>query len=257
MGTSSLAQSLREGRTVFASWHGLAQPNCVMAAAQAGLGCVVLDVQHGGFGYESVVEALPLAKLSGVSVGVRLAAHDYACAGRLVDAGVEAVIAPLIDTADDARRLVDAVKYLPVGMRSWGPSAAMYYAGIEDPQDQLRSANERVLAFAMIETSAGIKNIDDILAVAGIDGVFVGPSDLSIALSNGASLDAFGDASLPVIEEIARKACEADKFSAIFTMSGNEARLSKSYGYQLISLTTDKSALVDGFRRAIASASQA
>lgn len=252
---TNLAVRLRGGETVFMTWHTSANMDAVDAAARGGIGCVTLDIQHGGFGFDAVVRALPVATLAGASVAVRLAVHDYATAGRVVDAGAEAVIAPLIETADDAKQLVDAVKYLPVGMRSWGPLAAMQYAGFAKPEEQLQKANNRVLAFAMIETKAAVDNLDDILAVDGLDGVFVGPSDLSIALSDGAVYDPFGPASLPVIERVGKSSVEAGKLAAIFTTNAENAKKSMTFGYSLISLSTDKAVFSEGIRQVVAAIS--
>lgn len=245
------AGHLCDGETVFSSWHMLPSGDLLSLAAEAGFAAVVLDMQHGGHGYESLVDACARMAFADAALGVRIAAHDYAFAGRAVDAGAEFVIAPLINTFHDAQALVQAVKYPPVGGRSWGAPAAMRYGCIASADEQLASANDRVVALAMIETVEGVDNLEAILAVDGLDGVFVGPSDLSIALSQGARFDPFGEESLPVIEQIAAASLEAEKIPGIFTTTPEQTSLAQSFGYRFISVTTDMRAFSSGLSQYI------
>ena len=246
-----LADKLRAGRTIYTSWHGIAHSDVVDAVAASGLECVVLDVQHGGIDFASLLSIIPVATYANCAVGVRIAAGDYAFAARAVDAGAQLVIAPLVNTADDARELVQAVKYPPLGGRSWGPGRAMRYSGVKDPHEQLARANDHVLAFAMIETLEGIENVDEIIAVEGIDGILVGPSDLSIALSNGEKFDAFGEQSMPVIKMIGEKVRAAGKFAAIFSINAKDTVTSEKLGYRLISIGMDKGFIASGLASAL------
>src|SRR6202035_788652 len=101
------------------------------------------------------------------------------------------ILAPMIDTGEDARRLVESVKFPPLGPRSWGPRAALPLSRL-DASAYLKAANGMTQAIAMIETRAALDALDDILSVEGLDGVYVGPSDLSIPLANGASVEPRG-----------------------------------------------------------------
>ena len=102
---------------------------------------------------------------------------------RALDFGAEGIIAPMINTAADARAFAAAAKYPPVGERSWGPHRATTLAGLADQSVYLREANDHVITLAMIETRTALGNLDAIVDTPGIDGLFLGPSDLSIALS--------------------------------------------------------------------------
>lgn len=246
-----LANKLKAGRTIYTSWHGIAHSDVVDAVASGGLECVVLDVQHGGIDFASLLSIIPVATYGNCAVGVRVAAGDYAFAARAVDAGAQFVVAPLINSAKDARELVQAVKYPPLGGRSWGPGRAMRYTGIKDPHEQLACANDHVLAFAMIETLDGIENVDEIIAVEGLDGILVGPSDLSIALSNGAKFDAFGAESMPIIKMIGERVCAAGKIAAIFSIDPKDTIMSEKLGYRLISIGMDKGFIAAGLASAL------
>ena len=124
--------------------------------------------------------------LAGKPTIVRVPVGEFALASRLLDAGASGILAPMINSGEDARRLVEFVKFPPLGQRSWGPRAALTLSGLDGPA-YLKAANAMTQAIAMIETRAALDALDEILGVEGVDGVFVGPSDLSIALSGGLS----------------------------------------------------------------------
>ena len=125
----------------------------------------------------------------GAAPVVRVPVGDFAMVSRVLDFGAEGIIAPMINTAADARAFAAAAKYPPIGERSWGPHRATTLAGLTDQSVYLREANDHVITLAMIETRTALDNLDAIVDTPGIDGLFLGPSDLSIALSDGKSLD--------------------------------------------------------------------
>ena len=134
-------------------------------------------------------------------------------ASRVLDFGAEGVIAPMINTVADARAFVGAAKFPPLGERSWGPQRAMTLAGIADPKTYLRDANDNVVTLAMIETRTAMDNLDAIAATPGIDVLFVGPSDLSIALTDGRELDPHSAEVEAAIEKIVAAASKAGKIA--------------------------------------------
>ncbi len=116
---------------------------------------------------------------------VRVPVGDFATVSRVLDFGAEGIIAPMINTPADARALAASAKYPPIGERSWGPHRATTLAGLADQTVYLREANDHVVTLAMIETRTALQNLDAIVDTPGVDGLFLGPSDLSIALSDG------------------------------------------------------------------------
>ena len=161
-------------------------------------------MQHGLHDIGSVMRGIGAIALAGKPALVRIPVGDNATASRVLDMGAEAVIAPMINTVAEARALVAAMKYPPIGERSWGPNRVLAMRGTE-PQVYLESGNRASLAFGMIETRRALAALDDILGVDGLDGVFVGPSDLSVTLSDGARIAPF--------DPIARCADPADRRS--------------------------------------------
>ena len=139
----TLANRLRSGETVYSGWCGLPYPLIAGIAA----------VRQGG--------AAPI---------VRVPLGDFALVSRALDFGAEGIIAPMINTAADARAFAAAAKYPPIGERSWGPHRATTLAGLADQTVYLREANDHVVTLAMIETRTALKNLDAIIETRGIDG---------------------------------------------------------------------------------------
>ena len=127
-------------------------------------------------------------------------------ASRALDMGFEAVIAPMINSVADAEAFARAMKYPPMGERSWGPTRALQIHTDFTPESYFSAANTQTLALAMIETREAFADLDGILATNGIDGIFVGPSDLSISWSDGAGVDPNNEELQDVIAQIGRRA---------------------------------------------------
>ena len=169
---------------------------------------------------------------------------------RLLDAGASGITAPMITSAEDAQAFVKTTKYPPLGDRSWGPSLALNHTGLS-ADDYLKNANALTVAIAMVETRAALEAIDDILGVAGIDGIFIGPSDLSIALSNGDQV-APNAAEIDSAMQHAVSRCRAHgKFACAFAGDGERAGELLKFGFDLVIAGAETAQLRSGARRAI------
>ena len=235
----SLAARFRDGESLISSWIGMPEPLVAEMAARSGFDCVTLDMQHGLWGPEGVMRGIGAVALAGRPALVRIPVGDFAMASRALDMGAEAIIAPMVNSVADAKAFVAAVKFPPVGERSWGPNRTLALFGETDGNAYLKRANTETLAFAMIETRAALDALDTILAVDGIDAVFVGPSDLSITLSGGAALDQRSAAAEEAVREILAKAHGAGKRAGIFAITAAQAIDYRALGYDLVALGTD------------------
>ncbi len=186
--SSNLPDRLNAGSPALAAWCGLPDPTVSAVLAREAFDAVVLDMQHSAIDYSVAVRAIPLIAAAGKPAIVRIPVGEFATASRLLDAGASGVIAPMVNTVADAHLFADFMKYPPLGQRSWGPHGALAVTGLE-PGDYFRAANGLTVALAMVETREALAIIDEILAVPGIDGVFIGPGDLSIGLSGGRELN--------------------------------------------------------------------
>jgi len=244
---ASLARRLRDGELLYMGWVGLPEPLIAELVGRAGFDCVCLEAQHALMTASAVVRGISAVALAGTPSVVRIPIDAYALASQVLDSGAEAVIAPMINTVEDARKLVAATKYPPLGARSWGPVRTMTLRGI-DPPTQLANANSETLALAMIETAEALDNLDDILAVDGIDGVFVGPSDLSVSLSGGASISPLDAALDDTIADIAARARAVGKITSAFAATPERAKTFRGMGYQLVAIGSDQIYLANGIK---------
>jgi 4-hydroxy-2-oxoheptanedioate aldolase len=250
---SILADKLRSGTPVLSAWCGLPDPSVAGLLAREGFDAITIDVQHGAIDFAATVRAIPLVAAAGKPTLVRIPVGEFATASRLLDAGASAVIAPMINGVEDARRFGSFVKYPPLGQRSWGPHAAVTLSGLQ-PKDYFAKANGFSLALAMVETREALAAVDEILAAPEIDGIFVGPSDLSIALSNGAENNPTGQAASAALEHLLARAKAAGKVIGVYAPSGERGGELARQGFDLVSIGTDTGFLRAGAQAALAAA---
>ncbi|MCR4281630.1 MAG: aldolase/citrate lyase family protein [Bauldia sp.] len=247
MAAPSLVDRLKAGACLYTAWSTIPEPVIAELCARGGFDCVTVDMQHGMHDAVSVMRSISGIALAGRPALVRVMVGDNGMVSRALDLGAEAVIAPMINTVAEAKAFVAAAKYPPIGNRSWGPLRAQTIFGI-DPPTQLKIANSATLAIAMIETRQALDALDDILALEGIDGIFVGPSDLSVTLTDGKRI-APGD---PIVDgpmkTIAEKTMAAGKIAGAFAWGGGRAQAFKELGYRLIAIGTDQAYLAQGIK---------
>lgn len=249
---TGLADRLRAGETLISGWTQLPEPLVPELVARQGFDAVAMDMQHGLHDMQSVMRSIGGVAYAGKPAVVRIPVGDNAAASRVLDYGAEAVIAPMINSADDARALVSATKYPPVGDRSWGPIRAMIVQGVPDLPTQLRTANEKTMVFAMVETARAIEVVDEILAVEGLDGVFMGPSDLSVTLSNGKEIAATAAWLDEPIRLVAERTNAAAKVAGAFAVNAARGRFFLDCGYRFIALGADQTYLAEGAKAMLA-----
>ncbi len=162
--------------------------------------------------------------------------------------GASGIIAPMVNTVEDARAFASSRSFRRSGERSWGPAIAMELSGL-GMREYLAGRTSSPTALAMIETREALAALDDILAVPGIDGVFVGPSDLSIALSNGAHVDAGHKDVWTRSTMCWPDATPCGKRPAVFAMTASARRPAAAGAYDLIALSNDVMQLRPACRR--------
>lgn len=240
---SSLKARLAAGEALLGAWCMIPGALTAEALGRAGFDWVLIDLQHGGMDYETAVEMIRAVDLGGAAPIVRAPWNDPGIIGRLLDAGALGVVIPMIQTAEDARRAVEACLYPPAGRRSFGPVRV----GLRDGPGYFTQANERVLVIPMIETAEALAEVEAIARTPGVDALFVGPFDLSIALGlppgDNDGQPAF-DAALARVGQAARGAGVA---TAVLSNAG-VAPLRLKQGFQLVSVVTDISTLTTAAR---------
>ncbi len=241
----SLARRLRAGETVYSAWCVLGVPLLAETAARDGFTTVTLDMQHGLWDVAGIATAIGAVHHGGAAPIVRPPLNDFGMASRALDFGAEGIIAPMINSAADARTLVEATKYLPRGGRSWGPPRALTLSGL-DIAGYLGTAHDLTITMAMIETRQALENVHEIVAVDGIDALFVGPSDLSIALSNGRAWNHTMPELERALDTIAEACAKVGKIAGAFTADAPRAMALAKRGYRFLTVSSDNGMLKSG-----------
>ncbi|BAH51206.1 HpcH/HpaI aldolase family protein [Rhodococcus opacus] len=242
-----LRAAMADGNVAANAWISSSGTYAAEALSHAGFDSVTIDLQHGMFGIDTAV-ALLQAVSSGPAVPmVRSSGADPAEIGKLLDAGAYGIICPSIDDAVTCADFVSACRYPGVGVRSFGPSRGLLYGG----PDYVAHADTTVVAWAMIESATALSNLDEIVAVDGLDGVYIGPNDLALSLGERPG----GSFSEPVLEAIVR-VVEAARRRGIYVgafCGGEEtARQLVDLGLDLVTPGNDISLLRDAATRRIA-----
>jgi 2-keto-3-deoxy-L-rhamnonate aldolase RhmA len=197
---SSLEAAWAEGGAALGAWVTTSL-EFLGPVRSAGFDYIGIDCQHSVFNEAQVAVAVRGLTGSGPAIVVRVSKNDSALIGKLVDAGADGIIVPMVNTAEEAAAAVAATRYPPAGVRSFGPfGPALRGLSLDD-------ISGRVSVFAMVETSEGIKNVDEIAATPGLAGIYVGPADLSIGLGMEPMKAFTTDQLVEPLSRI-RKACE-------------------------------------------------
>lgn len=233
MSAAEFARKLRARERVIGYWSGLDAPPATERIARLGYDYVCLDGQHGYLGYSGLLHALMAVDAAdGPTIGlVRVEANDITPIGRALDAGACGVIVPLIETAADAADAVASVRYPPDGRRSYGPTRA----GLKPAE-----ANAVNVVIAMIETPGALSELDAICATPGLDGVYVGPSDLSLAVGGAFPMDpAVTEEFEAAVSRVRVAAAEAGIAAGIHTPNGATAARRLAEGFTFASIASD------------------
>lgn len=235
MRENTLKKIWARGETVVNGWLSIPSAFSAEVMAHQGFDSLTVDMQHGVVDYQVAVTMLQGISTTPVIPLARVPWNDPARLMKILDAGAYGVICPMVNTREQAEALVQACKYPPRGYRSWGPVRASIYAGT----DYGDHANEDIIVMPMIETAEALKNLDDILTVPGVDAIYVGPSDLSLALGCKPRLD---QTDAPVVEA-QQKIVEACKrhgiIAGIHNATAAYAVKMVAAGYQFVTLASD------------------
>lgn len=250
MAFSNLRSKLRAGEKVYAAWLASGNAAIAEAVARSGFDAVVFDMQHGQGTLGETRDCIAATRLAGRPSGVRVGIDAYSDAARLLDMGAEIAIMPMVNSPGEAHRLADTLKYPPLGGRSWGPNRALGLLGMT--VDEYRTAaNAETIVLAMVETRAALDCFDDILATPGLDGVFVGPSDLSISLTDGATIDHKLPELIEVMTTIIAKARAQRRVTAVYCANGEMAAHYAALGFDMMCVGSDWAFLQEGARLAL------
>lgn len=236
-----LKTRLDAGKSCANGWLGIPSGFSAELMAQCGWDSITVDLQHGVQDYQSMVECFQAMGRFPVTPLARVPWNEPGIIGKTLDAGAWGVICPMINDAAEAKALADACFYPPLGRRSNGP---IRWGGYDGAPYQ-PNANSQVLAIAMIETREGIDNIDAILSVPGISGIYVGPSDMRLALGLSAVLDTQDQEILDIYAGLIAACRRHGKFAGLHTLSAAYSAQMSRMGFQLCTVGSDATLLVE------------
>ncbi len=232
---SRLRELLASGRPLLGTWVSIPAPYLLEILGSVGFDWLCVDMQHGFVGDDLLPAMLAAAAASGTPTMVRPRWNEPAAIMRAVDAGAAGVIVPLVNDAGEAERASRACRYPPDGIRSWGPMRPLTdgQPGVDPDGDPL--------CFVMVETAAAAAGVDAIASVPGVDGIFVGPSDLSLSVAGRLGADIRTETTA-----VARTCAERGVFAGIACGGAESAAAAVSAGYRLLTLQWDVSMVADG-----------
>lgn len=238
------------GNAALSGWLQLPGALHAEALARLGYDAIVIDMQHSPIDFAQVTAMLAAIELGGAEPFVRMQVNNQADAMKLLDAGAYGLIAPMINTAADAQSFAQALHYSPRGIRSYGPRRPALRYGA----DYVTHASSTIVALAMIETREALANLDAILDTDGIDGVFIGPTDLALDLGYAPSVDTAEPEVVAAIAHVRERAKAHGKRAGVFCGSGAFARAKIAEGFDFVSAAPDLGLLLGAARAVIAEA---
>ncbi len=240
MPVNAFKKALKEGKPQVGLWSTLCSSMGIEGVASSGFDWLLMDTEHSPNELPGLVSQLQAAKGGTASPVVRPAWNDPVLIKRLLDIGFQSILIPFVQTPEEARKAVEATRYPPHGIRGVSTSArASNYGRVTD---YLKKANDQICVLVQVETTEALARIDEIAAVDGVDGVFIGPSDLAASMGHLGNFqhpdvqNAISNAIKPI-----RKAGKAGGY-----LTGNEEESKKRFaeGFQFVAVGTDFGLLV-------------
>lgn len=237
--------------TAVNGWLNIGHPFSAEIMAAQDFDSLTIDCQHGPQDYSALLPMLQAMTHSGKTLMARVPWLDPTWIMKFLDAGAMGIICPMVNNAEQAAEFVSYLRYPPLGQRSWGPTRAMFaYPGYNK-----EDANRDVLAFAMIETSEAFENIEEIAATPHLDALYIGPSDLSLGISNGAlnpGLDREEPEMIEALQHIAAVAKKHNIRAALHCGTASYAKRGVEWGFDMVTVGTDSAILAQGAAATVA-----
>lgn len=235
MRENTALRTWRDGGQTVGCWLSMGNAYSAEAMARLGFDWVCVDLQHGLLDYQDLTYMLPAISNADTTPLVRVPWNEPYEIMKALDAGAFGVIVPMVNSREEALQAVSACRYPPDGNRSFGPIRAALYAG----RGYAAEANGQIACIAMIETEDGIANLEEILTTPGLDGVYIGPSDLGLALG----LPPTGDSDVPKHVETVQMILDACKkhgiAAGIHTSSLEFTQRHLQSGFNFVTLGSD------------------
>ncbi len=235
MRPNTVRRMLADGKRVVNGWLAIPSGFSAEMMAHCGFDSVTVDLQHGLVDYQAAVAMLQAVSTTATTPLVRVPWNEPGIMMKLLDAGAYGIICPMINSQEEAEAFVRACRYAPVGSRSFGPARAVLYGG----GDYAQHANDEILLLAMVETRQALDNLDAILSVEGLDGVYIGPSDLSLSLGKTPTLAPEDAEVLRAMQTICDSTKAAGRIAGVHTDGARTTVRRFEEGFQFCTILND------------------
>jgi 4-hydroxy-2-oxoheptanedioate aldolase len=246
MRANRLKEIWASGKPALGGWCSMPGSFSAELMASQGWDVVTIDTQHGVIGYSEMLQMLQAISTTDATPLVRVSWNQPGEIMRALDSGAYGVICPMINDAAECAAFVQACRYPPDGFRSSGPTRAAVYGGA----DYLAKANGEMLTIAMVETAQGLANVEAIVATPGLDGVYIGPSDLSLSLGGPPGQDSDAPLLMAAFDKILAACQAAGVRTAVHTASVAYSQKMLERGFDLVTVGADTRFLMSGRREA-------
>tara|TARA_B100001250_G_scaffold269585_1_gene232661 strand:- start:5089 stop:5880 length:792 start_codon:yes stop_codon:yes gene_type:complete len=248
MRKNNVKKIIAEGKAVINGWLQIPHSFPSEVMAKIGWDSLTIDMQHGVVDYPNALQMYQGIATTDVVPMARVNWNEPGPIMKILDAGCYGIICPMINNRKEAEKFVQSCMYPPRGYRSFGPIRATIYAG----SDYGKYANDEIVKIAMIETKEALDNLDEIMSTPDLDGIYIGPADLSIALGNEPSFDKpESDPVYPTIMKILEHAKKNDIFAGIHNMTAEYAKKMIDKGFQFVTIGSDIRYMTNGAKKDI------
>ena len=248
MKKNKLKQIFKEKKFVVNGWLQIPSSFSAEVMAHQGWDSLTIDMQHGVIDYPNALQMLQAISTTDVVPMARVNWNEPGQIMKILDAGAYGVICPMVSNREQAEKFVQACLYPPKGYRSFGPIRGLIYGG----SDYADHANDEILKLAMIETSEALQKLDEIMSTPGLDGIYIGPADLSLAIGQKPAFDNLeGSAAYEQIINILKHAKKNNLVAGIHNATPEYAKKMTDLGFQLVTIGSDQRYMSAGAKSAV------
>jgi len=247
---NKLKKLFKEGKAAINGWIEIPSSYSVEAMAHQGWDSLTIDLQHGAISQSDILQIFQAISTTEVVPMARLNWNEPGQIMKVLDYGAYGIICPMVSNRSQAEKFVQACMYPPKGYRSFGPTRGFMYGGI----DYVDHANDEILKIAMIETKEALNELDKIMSTPGLDGVYIGPADLSLAIEEKPGFDKPDDH--PTYEQVLNILNYAKKnniVAGIHNATPEYAKKMINIGFQIVTVGSDRIFMSNGAKSIISS----
>ena len=248
MRKNKLKKLFKEGKAAINGWIEIPSSYSAEAMAHQGWDSLTIDLQHGAISQSDILQIFQAISTTEVVPMARLNWNEPDQIMKALDYGAYGIICPMVSNRNQAEKFVQACMYPPKGYRSFGPTRGFMYGG----NDYVDHANDEILKIAMIETKEALEKLDEIMSTPGVDGIYIGPADLSLAVGEKPSFDKpETDPVYPIIMNILEHAKKNNIFAGIHNMTAEYAEKMIEKGFQLVTVGSEQRFMTAGAKNAV------